>query len=432
VSVITFEILVILLLVICNGIFAMSELAVISARKARLHLWANKGDTRARAALALANAPSHFLSTVQIGITLIGILAGAFGGATLAEEIAVRLRLIPLVAPYSEVSALSLVVLGITFLSLVLGELVPKQMALNNAERIASRVAVPMRVVSMLASPVVRLLSFSTDLVLRMLGTRPSVEPAVTGEEIKVLIEQGAQAGTFEEVERRMMEGVFSLSARRVNTLMTPRQEIVWLDLDDSPEEIRRKITDHDYSRFPVGQESLDNALGVVQARDLLANSLAGQPVDLKASLRHPLFVPASMSASKVLESFKKSRTQMALVVDEYGVIQGLITLNDILAAIVGDVSAVDAPPEPQALQREDGSWLLDGMVPVEMFKEIFHLEKLPGEERGYYHTLGGFVMMHMEHIPSAGEHFEWGGLRFEVLDMDVHRVDKVLVAPAR
>jgi putative hemolysin len=265
-----------------------------------------------------------------------------------------------------------------------------------------------------------------------MLGTRPSVEPAVTGEEIKVLIEQGAQAGTFEEVERRMMEGVFSLSARRVNTLMTPRQEIVWLDLDDSPEEIRRKITDHDYSRFPVGQESLDNALGVVQARDLLANSLAGQPVDLKASLRHPLFVPASMSASKVLESFKKSRTQMALVVDEYGVIQGLITLNDILAAIVGDVSAVDAPPEPQALQREDGSWLLDGMVPVEMFKEIFHLEKLPGEERGYYHTLGGFVMMHMEHIPSAGEHFEWGGLRFEVLDMDVHRVDKVLVAPAR
>jgi len=432
VSVITFEILVILLLVICNGVFAMSEIAVISVRKARLQQWANRGDIKARAALALANAPSHFLSTVQIGITLVGILAGAFGGATIAEELAAHLRLIPLFAPYSEALGLGLVVLGITFLSLVIGELVPKQLALHNAERIASMVATPMRVLSVIASPVVRLLSFSTDLMLRALRIQSSMEPSVTKEEIKILIEQGTQARMLEEAEQNMVEGVFGLNDRRVDALMTPRQEIVWLDLDDSPEEIRRKITDHAYSRFPVGQESLDNALGVVQAKDLLARSLAGQAVDLKASLRHPFFVPKSTSASKVLESFKQSRMQMALVVDEYGVIQGLITLNDVLAAIVGHMPAVDEPPESQALQREDGSWLLDGMVPVDKFKEIFRIEKLPGEEKGYYQTLGGFVMMHMERIPSAGQHFEWNGLRFEVLDMDLHRVDKVLVAPAR
>ena len=431
-SAITLEILVILLLVICNGVFAMSEMAVISVRKARLQHWASKGDAKARAALALANAPSHFLSTVQIGITLVGILAGAFGGATIAEELAARLRLIPVFAPYSEALALGLVVLGITFLSLVIGELVPKQLALHNAERIASTVAAPMRVVSVIASPVVRLLSFSTALMLRVLRIQPFTEPAVTEEEIKVLIEQGTQAGMFEETEREMVESVFRLHDQRVNVLMTPRKEIVWLDVDDSLEELRRKVIDHAYSRFPIGQESLDNALGVVQAKDLLARSLVGQPVDLKASLRHPLFVPESTLASKVLESFKKSQMQLALVVDEYGVIQGLITLNDILAAIVGNILTADEPSEPQALQREDGSWLLDGMVPMDKFKEIFRIEKLPGEERGYYQTLGGFVMMYMEHIPSAGQHFEWGGLRFEVLDMDLHRVDKVLVTPAR
>ena len=252
-SAITLEILVILLLVICNGVFAMSEMAVISVRKARLQHWASKGDTKARAALALANAPSHFLSTVQIGITLVGILAGAFGGATIAEELAARLRLIPVFAPYSEALGLGLIVLGITFLSLVIGELVPKQLALHNAEGIASTIATPMRVLSVIVSPVVRLLSFSTALMLRVLRIQPSLEPPVTKEEIKILVEQDTQARMLEETEREMVESVFRLHDQRVNVLMTPRKEIVWLDLDDSLEELRCKITDQAYSRFPDG-----------------------------------------------------------------------------------------------------------------------------------------------------------------------------------
>lgn len=425
------EILIIFLLVILNGLFAMVGIAVISARKARLQQWANKGDAKARTALELANAPSQFLSTVQIGITLVGILAGAFGGATIAEELAAALSRILLLAPYSDAIGIGIVVLGITFLSLVLGELVPKQVALNNAERVASIVAAPMRTLSLMAGPAVRLLSFSTEVVLRMLGVRPSMEPLVSEEEIKALIERGTQAGMFEKTEREMVESVFRLHDQRVSVLMTPRKEIVWLDLNDTREEIRHKITEHPYSRFPVGQEELDNLLGIVQAKDLLACSFADQPVNLKAALHPPLFVPESIPASKLLEVFKTSRMQMALVVDEYGVIQGLITLNGVLTALVGDIPAIDELPEPQVLQRADGSWLLDGMLPVDKFKEIFRIEQLPGEDRGYYQTLGGFVMMHMEHIPFAGQYFEWGGLRFEVVDMDLHRVDKVLVAPA-
>jgi putative hemolysin len=431
-SAITAEILVILLLVVLNGVFAMSEIAVISARKIRLQQWAKEGDKRARAALELAKAPSHFLSTVQIGITLVGILAGAFGGATLAEELAARLSHFSLLAPYSEAIGIGIVVLGITFLSVIIGELVPKQLALNNAERIASTVATPMRVLSLLASPVVRLLSGSTDVVLRVLRIAPSTEPPVTEEEIKVLLEQGSEAGVFEEAEHDMVKRVFRLSDQHVDALMTPRKEVVWLDVADSAEDIRRKLTDSVYSRFPVGQESLDNALGIVQAKDLLVWSLGGQPIDLRASLRPLLFVPESTPAPKVLELFKKSRTQIALVVDEYGVIQGLITLNDLLEAIVGNIPAVDEPTELPAVQRADGSWLLDGMLPIDTFKEIFRIGAMPGEERGYFQTLGGFVMMHTEQIPSAGQQFEWNGLRFEVLDMDLHRVDKVLVAPVQ
>lgn len=318
------------------------------------------------------------------------------------------------------------------YLSLIIGELVPKQLALNNAERIASAIAAPMRALSMIASPAVRLLSFSTEVVLRVLSVRPSAEPPFTEEEIKVLIGQGTEAGVFEKAEHDMVKRVFRLGDQRVDALMTPRREIVWLDLGDPPEEIRRKITESSYSRFPVGQESLDSALGVVHTKDLLVCGLAGQSLDLKATLRPPLFVPESVPASKALELFKTSRMRMALVVDEYGVIQGLITLNDLLEAIVGNIPSVDESPETPAVQRADGSWLLDGMLPVDKFKEIFGLGKLPEEERGYYQTLGGFVMMHMKHIPSPGQHFEWGGLRFEVLDMDLHRVDKVLVVPVR
>lgn len=431
-SSITIEILTILVLIIVNGVFSMSEMAIVSARKVRLQHQANQGDTKARAALELAEAPNRFLSTVQVGISLIGILTGAFGGATLADKLASYLRLIPGLAAYSQPIAFAIVVLTITYLSLIIGELVPKRLALNNPERIAANVAIPMRMVEAIASPVVHLLSASTDLVLRVLGIGPSTEPQVTEEEIKVLIEQGTEAGTFEEAEQDMLERVFRLGDRPVNALMTPRPDIVWLDLEDSAEENRQKMMESAHSRFPVCQGGLDNVLGVLHVTDLLGRSLSGQALDLTVSLRQPVFVPESTRGLKVLELFKKTGIHMALVVDEYGVVQGVVTLNDILVEIVGDVSSADELENPQAVQREDGSWLLDGMLPVDEFFELFDIDELPGEHRGSYQTLGGFVMTHLGRIPAAAEHFEWEGMRFEVMDMDGNRVDKVLVMPGQ
>ncbi len=429
-SSITFEILIILVLIIANGVFSMSEMAIVSARKVRLQQLANQGDAKARAALKLAESPNHFLSTVQVGISLIGILTGAFGGATIANRLAVYVKLVPLLAPYSEPISFGIVVLIITYLSLIVGELVPKRLALNNPERIASNVAIPMRALSAIASPMVYLLSASTDLILRVLGITASTDPQVTEEEIKILIEQGTEAGTFEEAEQDMVERVFRLGDRPVSYLMTPRPDIVWLDLDDSPEENRQKMVDSAYSRYPVCQGGLDNVLGVIPVTDLLARSFRGEPLDLTIGLRQPVFVPESTRGLKVLELFKQTITHMALVVDEYGVIQGLVTLNDIMSEIVGDVPSTDGQDQPQAVQREDGSWLLDGMLPVEEFLELFGMEEWESDERGSYQTLGGFVITHLGRIPAAADHFEWQSMRIEVMDMDGNRVDKVLVVP--
>jgi putative hemolysin len=429
-SSITFEILIILVLILANGVFSMSEMAIVSARKVRLQQLANQGDVKAKAALKLAESPNHFLSTVQVGISLIGILTGAFGGATIASRLAIYVKLVPLLAPYSEPISFGIVVLIITYLSLIVGELVPKRLALNNPERIASTVAIPMRALSAIASPMVYLLSASTDLILRMLGITASTEPQVTEEEIKILIEQGTEAGTFEEAEQDMVERVFRLGDRPVSYLMTPRPDIVWLDLDDSAEENRQKMVDSAYSRYPVCQGGLDNVLGVIPVTDLLARSFRGEALDLTIGLRQPVFVPESTRGLKVLELFKQTITHIALVVDEYGVIQGLVTLNDIMSEIVGDVPSTDGQDQPQAVQREDGSWLLDGMLPVEEFLELFGMEEWESEERGSYQTLGGFVITHLGRIPAATDHFEWQSMRFEVMDMDGNRVDKVLVIP--
>jgi putative hemolysin len=427
-SSITLEILLLILLIIANGIFSMSEMAIISSRKARLQNMANQGNKKARVALDLAESPNRFLSTVQVGITLIGILAGAFGGATISE----KLNQVPLLAPYSQGLSFGIVVMTITYLSLIVGELVPKRLALNNPEAIAASVAMPMRAIAAFASPVVHLLSASTDLVLRILGIGPSTEPQVTEEEIKVLIEQGTEAGMFEEAEQDMVERVFRLGDRPVSALMTPRPDIVWLDLEDTSEENRKKMMDSANSRFPVCQGGLDNVLGIMPVTDLLARSLSGEALDLTVSLRQPVFVPESTRGLKVLELFKQTGIHMALVVDEYGVIQGLVTLNDILVEIVGDVPSADELDNPQAVQREDGSWLLDGMLGVDEFFKIFDVQNFQGEHRGSYQTLGGFVITHLGRIPNAADHFEWEGMRFEVMDMDGNRVDKVLVVPAQ
>jgi putative hemolysin len=429
-SSITFDILFLLLLIIGNGVLAMAEIAVVSARKARLQQWANEGDPKARAALELANAPTPFLSTIQMGITLVGVLAGALGGTTIARALAARLGHIPWLGPYSEAVALGLVVVAITYLSLVLGELVPKRLALHRPERIAAAVAPLMRLLSVLTAPAARLLSASTELVLRGLGVRPAPEPPVTEEEIIVLLEQGMRAGMFEKAERLMVESVFRLGDRRIGALMTPRTEIVWLDVDDPPEELRHKIAASAHASFLVAQGSIDNVLGLVDAKDIAARCLAGQGVELRALVHPPPLVPESMRALKLLEVFKQSGAHTALVIDEYGALQGLVTLHDLLEAIIGEIRLAGQPAEPQMVQREDGSWLVDGLVPVDEFKERFQLKALPGEEEGMYQTLGGFVMMRLGRIPAAGDHFDWHGLRFEVVDMDGYRVDKVLVAP--
>jgi putative hemolysin len=418
--------LFLLLLIIANGIFAMSEAAVISSRKAKLQQQANQGDSRAQAALALAQNPNHFLSTVQVGITLIGIFAGAFGEATLTEDVASFVERVPLLAPYSRPISLALVVLGITYISLVIGELVPKRLALRNPEQVAGLVAMPMNLLSVIVYPAVQVLTISTEAILRLLGLRPTNEPPVTEEEIKVLLEQGTQAGVFEEAEHNMVTAIFRLTDRTASDLMTPRPEIVWLDLEDSLTEVAQTISSSGYSRFPVCLGDLDDVMGIVQAKDLLAASLAGQPIELKQVMEAPLFVPESSSIGNVLEAFKQSQIHLALVIDEYGGTQGLVTLKDILEAIVGDVEL----EEPQAVWREDGSWLLDGTMTVDEFKKILQLQQLPAEERGIYQTLGGFVMLCLGRVPMAGDHFQWRHLRFEVLDMDGKRVDKVLVAP--
>jgi putative hemolysin len=429
----TSEILVIFLLMVANGLFAMSEMAIVSARRARLQEWVEQGNAKAIVALELANSPNRFLSTVQIGITLIGILTGAFGGAALSRSLAPYIALIPALSAYSEPIAFFIVVLIITFLSLVIGELVPKRLALNSPERIATAVAIPMRWIATLTSPFVHLLSLSTEAVLKLLRVDiSSGDPLVTEEEIKVLVRQGAEAGMFEVAEQDMVERVFRLGDQQVSGLMTPRLDIIWLDLNDPAEVNRRKMIESNHSRFPVCQETLDNVLGVIHITDVLNRSLAGEPIDLASLLRQPLLIPETTHALRVLELFKQTGTHVAMIVDEYGVIQGIVTLNDVMEMIIGDIPSSDQEDEADAIQREDGSWLLDGMLPIDEVKELFDLDMLPGEERGNYQTLGGFVITQLGHIPKSSDHFVWENFRFEVMDMDGNRVDKVLVIPPR
>lgn len=416
------DILVILFVILLNAVFVLSEMSVASSRKARLQQRINEGDRGAHTALKLIQNPNLFLSTVQIGITLVGVFTGAIGGATLSEPLAVALAGVPLLKEYAETLAIGIVVLLITFFSIVLGELVPKRIALQNPEQIASALAGPMMVVSKVFAPFVWVLGRITDFVLKVMGVKPGSEPPVTEEEIQLLIDQGTQAGVFEESEQDMVEGVFSLGDQRVYSLMTPRTDIVYLDITDTIDEIREKIAESKLSRFPVRQDSLDTILGIVKASDMLVRSLSGEEIRLKELLKPAYFIPETMLASRALEIFKEKGTELLLVIDEFGGIQGLLTINDILEEIVGQIEM----EEPQATQRQDGSWLLDGMLEVDEFKEIFNLNALPHEDE--YETLSGFVMMSLGRVPQSADHFEWQSLRFEVIDMDGRRVDKVLV----
>ncbi|HOU70793.1 MAG TPA: hemolysin family protein [Methanothrix sp.] len=416
------------MLIMANGIFALSEIAVVTSRRSGLQQRRDEGDLGAAAALEMVDSPGHFLSTVQVGITLVGIMAGAYGGATIAEELAEEFRAWPAVAAYSDSLSLAIVIAAITYLSIVLGELFPKRLALSNPERIAALISPSMSAFSTLARPLVFVLNASTDLLLKIFGIKHGEQPAITEEEIRMLIDQGTTAGVIEVEEQDIVERVFYLGDQKTEAIMTPRAEIVWLDIDDAPEDIGAKITSGPFSIFPVCQGRLDRVIGIIQSKDVLSCSMSSHKVELRKSLLPPLFVPESMRALKVLERFKQTGIHLAIVVDEYGSVRGIVTLTDILEGLVGDIPHIEELEEPHIMRREDGSWLVDGAVPIKELKEALQIEQFPREGEGLYQTAGGLVMACLEKVPATGDYLEWKDYRFEVVDMDGQRIDKLLI----
>lgn len=424
------EILILLLLIALNGVFAMSEIAIVSARRVRLEHAADRGSRGAAAALLLAASPTRFLSTVQVGITLIVIISGAFGEATLADDLAGFIARAPSLQPYAHLIAITVVVLSITFLSVVVGELIPKRLALHAPEKVAAIIAGPMTFLSRIASPFISVLSGSTDAILRLVGVRAEDKSdEVTADDIRGLIEQGTQAGVFLEKERELVERIFRLADQRVTSLMVPRADIVWLDADASADRIRLAVATESHSHFPVCRKGLDNLLGVVHLKDMVKAGLLQKAIDLKILARHPMFVPESMPALRVLEEFRRGQTHIAFVLDEYGVLAGLITLNDLVESMLGQMARQGEDTEPMVVKRADGSWLLDGALPVADLKSLMQVDALPHEKRTTFNTLAGFVMTHLGRVPRTGDTFTWERYRFEIVDMDRHRIDKVMLS---
>jgi len=426
------EILALLFLIVLNGVFAMSEMAVVSSRKPRLQQWAEEGRRGAAAALALSNNPSNFLSTVQVGITVIGITSGAFGEATVARPLSAWLSQWAPAANHANVIAAALVITAITAASLIIGELVPKRLALVDPEATASLMAKPMSWLTLATYPVVRLLSITTGAVLHLLRIRPSTEPPVTEEEIQVLMDHGTRAGVFEAHERKLVSRVFRLDGLTVEGIMTPRGDIVHLDLDQSKEENLSRAVTSNHSRLPVCRGGLDNVQGLVFMKHLLSDAVAGKGLNIEAHLVAPLYVPETITVMTLVELFRKHRETAALVVNEFGDVQGLVTLHDITEALAGDIAVAGEEGERDFVRRGDGSWLMDASMTLQRFRDVLDLRgSLPGEEEDTYHTLAGFVITQLGRIPRAGDTFSWGDYRFEVVDMDGNRVDKVIVARA-
>lgn len=424
----TLEIAIVITLILLNGIFAMSEFALVSSKKTRLKQLAEGGDAGAETALALSNELTQFLSTIQIGITLIGILAGAYGGATIAQGLAGYLSEFPALTRYSDALSIIIVVVVITYLTLVLGELVPKRVALSKAETIAIKFSRPMMLLSSIARPFVIILSVSTEAVLRLLRIHQTNEPPVTEEEIKSMLEEGTEAGVFEMAELSMIEGVLEIGDLRVESLMTHHTDIIALDLNDSIADNLQKMVRSGRSYFPAYDKDLDNIVGIVSVKQVLAEIVESGTFDIRSNLVKPLFVPEALPVLKLLELFKELGVHIALITDEYGSVEGLITLHDILEAIVGDVRSLGEPAETPVVLREDGSWLIDGDTPIEKIKEALSIDSFPQEEQEYYRTIAGFIIFVLQRIPKTGDHIEFKGMRYEVVDMDGNKVDKVLV----
>lgn len=421
------EILIIFLLLLLNGVFAMIEIAVVSSRKSRLRQWAESGDKRAKAALDLVESPNRFLSTTQIGITLVGVLAGAFGGATLAKSLSGVIEQVPLLAPWADALGVVTVVGVITFFSLVLGELVPKRIGLGNPEAISRVAARPMGWLSKAAHPAVVLLGVSTDAVLAFLRVRPAAEEAVSEEEVRMLVREGERSGALLPQETEMVEAVLGLDRLRVRDLMTPRGDMVWLDAEMTDEEMLDVVLQSRHTHFPCHEDRRDNLLGVVSVKDLFTRHRSGKALDVRSLCAEPLLVPPTQPAIRLLETFRAAGTHFALVADEFGGIAGLITLHDIMETIMGDFG-VAGTITSEAVQRDDGSWLVDAMIRIDDLLELFPgLPLDPPAERDYS-TLSGFILQTLGHLPVTGEHFVTGGYRIEVVDLDRNRVDKVLI----
>jgi putative hemolysin len=422
------EILFLITLILLNGLFAMSEIALVTARRARLAKLAEDGDGSAAVAIALHDEPTRFLSTIQIGITSIGILNGIVGEAVLAAPFANWLHGLGLEEETSGIAATALVVVVITYVSIVIGELVPKRIGQFNPEGIARLVARPMQLLALLTRPFVRLLSFSTDALLRLMGQREHPGQGVTEEEIHAMIEEGSEAGVIEKQEREMVRNVFRLDDRQIGSLMIPRADIVYLDVARPLEENLQWIATSDHSRFPVCRGGLHDILGIVNAKQLLNQKLKGGATDLAAHLQPAVFVPETLNGMDLLGHFRASGMQMVLVVDEYGEVQGLVTLQDVLEAVTGEFKPRNQE-DAWAVQREDGSWLLDGLIPIPELKDRLEWKAVPEEDKGRYHTLSGLMMLLLGRLPQTGDRAAWENWELEVVDLDGKRVDKVLAS---
>lgn len=420
------EILVLLILIVLNGLFSMSELALATARRPRLARLAEDGDKPSAIALQLGEEPTRYLSTVQIGITSIGILSGIVGEAALADPLAGWLQIAGLEEGISHLAATGLVVLIVTYVSIVIGELVPKRLAQFHPEPIARVVARPISFLSVITHPFVQLLSVSTDALLRLMGKSKQAPAIVTEEEIHAMLEEGSVAGVIERQEHEMVRNVFRLDERLLGSLMIPRADMVYLDVELPLEENLRLAQASEYSRFPVCQGGMDHAIGIVNAKQLLSLALSGSQIDLASLAKTDVFVPESLTGLELLEHFRSTGTKMVLVIDEYGEVQGLVTLHDVLESVTGEF-APRAHEDAWAVMREGGSWLLDGMIPIPELKDRLGLKTVPEEEKGSYHTLSGMVMWLLARLPQTGDIVTWENWRFEVVDLDGKRIDKVL-----
>jgi putative hemolysin len=423
-----FELLFVLLLTLINGTLSMSELAVVSSRSARLKDMANRGSRGARAALKLIEEPSRFLSTVQIGITLVGILAGAVSGATLADRLGDEFDRFPILQPHGDTVAIIVVVTGITFVTLVLGELVPKRIAMSNPEGIASVMSRPMQMLARVSAPFVWLLKETTDLILRLIGQSKTRQSAITEDEVKSLIDEGTREGIFVPREKEMIDGVLRLADRSVKAIMTPRIDVAWVDAAAGVDDILEVLEEERHSRLLVCDGSVDRPLGFLHTKDLLPAALRGQPIVLRDLVAPPLVVPDRTPVLQLLDRFQREGVHMGVVIDEYSSLEGVVTLTDVLEAIAGELPEQGEDATPMLTARDDGSWIVDGAMPVDEFEDKTGIRKLRG--RGDFHTMAGFVLAQIGDLPKAGDAFVHGKHRYEVIDMDGLRIDKLMVTP--